>query len=126
MKHVILISRACIVHDGKVLVVKRANNDKYNPGKFTLPGGKIELGETPEEACIREAKEETNLDVEILKFRNLSEFRSLDSHHHIIVFEFLCKAVSDVRDIALSKEHAAFDWVDNFVPQTFPRENFLW
>lgn len=30
---------------------------------YTLPGGKIEAGETPEEACVREAKEETSLDI---------------------------------------------------------------
>ena len=46
---------------GKILLVKRA----YPPfkGKWALPGGYIEYGETAEKAAIREAKEETGLDV---------------------------------------------------------------
>jgi len=49
--------------DGEVLLVKR----KYNPriGTWSLPAGFLELGEAPEECAVREAKEETNLDIEI-------------------------------------------------------------
>jgi len=45
-----------VVRDGKVLVSKQYGN------KFDLPGGGIELGETPEQAAIREIKEETGID----------------------------------------------------------------
>lgn len=47
-----------IVHKDKVLIRK---HDKY--GMRTCPGGHIELDETPQEAAIREAKEETGLDI---------------------------------------------------------------
>jgi ADP-ribose pyrophosphatase YjhB (NUDIX family) len=49
--------------DEQVLLVKR----KFEPrqGTWSLPAGFLELGETPEECAIREAKEETNLDVEV-------------------------------------------------------------
>lgn len=48
-----------VIDNNKILLVKR----KYEPkkGEWCLPGGFIELGETPESACLRELKEETGL-----------------------------------------------------------------
>ena len=60
----------------KVLLVKRA----FQPAKGTwsLPGGFIELGETPEEAAKRELKEETNLNGEVIKLLgHCSHFNSI-------------------------------------------------
>ncbi|MFB6197400.1 MAG: NUDIX hydrolase N-terminal domain-containing protein, partial [Halobacteriaceae archaeon] len=45
--------------DGQVLVMKRADN-----GKWCLPGGAVQMSESPEEAAIRETREETGLTVE--------------------------------------------------------------
>lgn len=54
---------AVIFKEGKLLLVKRAH-EPY-PGKWTVPAGFMEWGESPEETSIRELKEETNLDVEL-------------------------------------------------------------
>lgn len=52
-----------IKKDDKYLMGKRSMNCDSGQGLFGFPGGKIEIGETPVEAAIRELKEETNLDV---------------------------------------------------------------
>jgi 8-oxo-dGTP diphosphatase len=60
-----------IVKDRKVLLLKRVENrgPEYRfPGYWCIPGGHVELGETLEQAAIREVKEETGLDVSNLKF----------------------------------------------------------
>lgn len=58
---------ACVLilrpSDGKVLAVSR----KHDETQFGLPGGKVDPGETPREAAIREALEETGLDVRLLQ-----------------------------------------------------------
>ena len=58
----IIASGPVIVEKGKLLVNKDENDDFYK-----LPGGKIKPGESAEECCIREAKEEINGDIEIIK-----------------------------------------------------------
>src|ERR1700761_2768357 len=52
---------AAIFRDGRVLIVRRARPPAH--GLYTLPGGGVELGETLEEAVIREVLEETALEV---------------------------------------------------------------
>ena len=50
-----------LVHKGKVLLVHNKSNNKWVP-----PGGHLENDETPDQAVIREMKEETSLDVEVI------------------------------------------------------------
>ena len=64
------------IQNKKILLVKRA----FEPAKgaWSLPGGFIELGETPEDAAKRELKEETNLNGEVIKLLgHCSHFNSI-------------------------------------------------
>lgn len=54
---------AVIVEGGKILLVKRAHEPAI--GKWSIPAGFMEWGESPEETTIRELKEETNLEIEL-------------------------------------------------------------
>jgi 8-oxo-dGTP pyrophosphatase MutT (NUDIX family) len=47
--------------DGQVILTKRASHLKHHPGQIAFPGGKLEPGETPEDAALREAQEEIGL-----------------------------------------------------------------
>src|SRR4028118_2200998 len=55
---------AIIIKNGSLLLMHRKKPDK---DYYVLPGGSVESGETPEEACIREVKEETGLVVTLEK-----------------------------------------------------------
>ena len=61
---------SCIIFDNdKILIIRRSNTDPWKPGWWDLPGGHVDPGESPIEAAVREALEETNLIVS-----NLIEF----------------------------------------------------
>lgn len=60
--------RCYLIKDGKVVVTKY-NEGQPNEGYYDIPGGKIEDGETPEQAAIREMREETGMVVRNLKHR---------------------------------------------------------
>ena len=48
--------------DGRILVERRKSDEETDPGKVVIPGGHVERGERPEQACKRELKEELGLD----------------------------------------------------------------
>ncbi len=71
-KIILTFAGGCIFNEkGEVLLQRRGNTNKWG-----FPGGAIEIGETPQMAAIREAKEETGLDVEVGKI--IGVFTDLD------------------------------------------------
>ncbi len=83
-----------LIEDNKILLVKQKISDKRN---WSLPGGKLEQGETIEQGIIREMKEETGLDVEIIRLLYLCDVSASDNT--LLHITFLLKRVAG--DIAL-------------------------
>ena len=78
--------------DGKVLLVQEAQEKCY--GKWNIPAGHLDCGETLKEGAIREIKEETNIDVEIdNKFRKVITYSPKEGVMKDVVF-FIGKAIS--------------------------------
>lgn len=63
-------ARAIIIKDNMILLMHRLKNSHEY---YVLPGGGIEENETPEQAVLREVKEETDLDIEIIKWWEIVE-----------------------------------------------------
>ena len=64
-----LAASAAVFRDGKVLIARRVQP----PGLWSLPGGRIEKGESPEQAAQREVYEETGVDCETVGFAGQRE-----------------------------------------------------
>lgn len=78
-----------IIHSGDgILMVKRRNP----PEGWALPGGFVDYGESIESAAVREAKEETGLDVELTRQFHTYSDPERDPRHHTITTVFLAKA----------------------------------
>jgi ADP-ribose pyrophosphatase len=86
---------AVAIRNGKILVVKRA----FEPGagKWSIPGGLVELGETLSEACAREMKEETGVEIDVLELINVFDMIDRDESGrikwHYVLVDFLVKPV---------------------------------
>ncbi len=82
------------------------------PGSYVVPGGHVELGEHLEETVIREAKEETGLDVFDPHFLCWQEFifdPSFWKRRHFLFFDFICQTKST--DVHLNDEAEDYLWI---------------
>ena len=85
---------AIIVNDkNEVLLLKRNANSRMHPGSWTRPGGAMEVGETPEEAVVREVKEETGIDVEIVRFLEMAHDIDNEKNKYWVALGFLARHV---------------------------------
>ncbi|MBT4824890.1 NUDIX hydrolase [Candidatus Woesearchaeota archaeon] len=82
-----------IRHKGGIVLVKR----KYPPYGWSLPGGFIDYGESAENAAIREAKEETNLDIEIVKQLKAYSDPKRDNRLHCISITFVAEGKGNLK-----------------------------
>jgi len=84
---------AIIIHDGKMLIVKRGSDP--GKGKWSVPGGLVELGETVKEAVEREVLEECNLKVEASHLIDIVDNIIRDKNgrikYHFIILDFFAK-----------------------------------
>ncbi len=84
---------AIIYCDGKVLATKRA--DAAGPGCWEFAGGKIEAGETPEQACRRELLEEQGIALQVLWYLDTLEHDYPEFH---LSMDMFVAPLSGVRD----------------------------
>ncbi len=87
------VTGSFIIDNDKVLLIRWGDNKGSWSGKWTVPGGKVEYGEKIEDAVKREAKEETDLDVEVVKLIDVDE-GIVGEEKHYIFLNYLCKAVA--------------------------------
>jgi len=80
-----------VVKDGKALIVKRGHEPRK--GEWSLPGGRVELGETLIDAVRREIKEETGLDVDVgplLEVFDRVHRVETRVQYHFVIVDYLC------------------------------------
>ncbi|MBI4015729.1 MAG: NUDIX hydrolase [Candidatus Aenigmarchaeota archaeon] len=81
-----------IEKDGKIVLIKREGPPFK--GKWKLPGGMVEYGQTVEQAAVLEAKEETNLDVELLDILGVYSNPQRDPRFHSLATVFVAKPLN--------------------------------
>ena len=104
-----------IFNDEKEFILIKRKNDPYKDF-WALPGGFVDYGETTEHAAVREAKEETSIDVELIKLFNVYSDPDRDPRRHTVSVFYLAhgdmndaKADDDAKDIGIF----SFDDLDN-------------
>lgn len=87
---------ALILKDGRLLLIQRGSQP--GKGKWSIPGGLVELGERVQDAMVRETKEEVGLDVVPVRLMDAFDSITLDEQgrvqYHFVVVNFLARIVS--------------------------------
>ena len=100
------ISKAVIIRGDKYLLLKRASRSRAYPDKWDFAGGKHEPGETPEQAVVRETKEETALSINPGKELKKEEYH--DKKYDLLFHYFIPTFSGEIR---LSDDHSEYRWI---------------
>ncbi len=107
-----IVAAAVVIEGGRVLLTQRAEG-KHLGGLWEFPGGKLEPGESPEEALVRECREECGIEIAVADILDVTFHRYADKD--VLLLFYRCSIVSgEVRHLQV-EDHA---WVD---PQKLDR-----
>jgi len=106
---------------GGVVLVER----KYPPPGWAIPGGFIEVGETAETCAVREVREETGLDVELVDLVWVYSDPRRDPRRHTMSVVFLGRADGEPRGADDAEEARAFAWDALPAPLAFDHADVL-
>lgn len=81
---------ALVDENGRILLQKRPEG-KPMAGLWEFPGGKVEIGETPEGALVRELKEELSIDVNASDFEPVAFASEAMEDQHLVLLLYICR-----------------------------------
>ena len=101
----VVVAAAVVVRDGQVLLTRRAEG-QHLAGLWEFPGGKLEDGESPEEALVRECQEECGIEVAVTEILDVTHHRYPEKE--VLLLFYRCELRSgEVRHLQVA-DHA---WV---------------
>ena len=103
------LSVSVLINDGegRLLLLKRSMKSRFWAGQWETPGGKIDAGESFDQALVRETKEETGLTISLDCVAGVSEFEL--PHTRVVLLFMTAHVVSG--EVRLSEEHEEYAWL---------------
>jgi 8-oxo-dGTP diphosphatase len=110
---------ALILRDSKILVCQRRRDDTHRL-QWEFPGGKVEPGETPQQALARELREELGIEAAIGRelFRTRHRYRELQAELELIFFQANVDPSASLQNLVFE----GFEWA---APSALPQYDFL-
>ena len=116
MKTILVSAVALIDKDGRILIAKRPDG-KSMAGLWEFPGGKVELGETPEQALVRELSEELGIKTWNSCLAPLTFASHAYEDFHLLMPLFVCRKWEG---IIIPKEEQELKWVNSNELKNYP------
>jgi 8-oxo-dGTP diphosphatase len=114
---IVLVAAVALVDpDGRVLIAQRPEG-KSMAGLWEFPGGKVEAGETPEAALVRELQEELGIDTWESCLAPLTFASHTYEKFHLLMPLYACRKW---KGIAQAREHTALKWVRSAALKDYP------
>lgn len=104
--------RGICENNGKILLMKVRSKSVHDACKWELPGGKVKRNEFFDESLIREFKEETDLDVEVIDFIKVVEndYVACKTKEKVKSLQIIMEVKAEMEKIRISNEHDQYDW----------------
>jgi 8-oxo-dGTP diphosphatase len=108
MRKPFTLSAKVVIRDegDRCLLLRRTTTSQGNPGRWDFPGGKVETGESFDRSVVREVREETGLEIFIVRVVGFAESESPEKRIAYIILE----GRRERGDVRLSEEHEEFQW----------------
>ena len=107
-KNLKIVVSIALINDESEILLSRRPEKKHLSGFWEFPGGKVDEGETPEKALIREVKEELNIDINDKCIAPLS-FSEFDyKNFHLLLLLYVCRRWDGE---PMSMENNKLEWV---------------
>jgi len=118
-ENIIIAVGAVIINQDKKMLIAKRPLDKPMPNKWEFPGGKLEDNESLPECCIREIKEELNLDIEVNEYVGYEDI--LYKNKAFCLHLYTASLKDSSQTISLN-EHDEMAWVsfEDFEKYDFP------
>jgi 8-oxo-dGTP diphosphatase len=101
--------KAIVVKNNELLAIKRSDAEEVYTNLWDIPGGRMNFGEDPQYCLKREVKEETGIDIDIVRPYNVWSFKP-DERSQVVGITFEC--IYRRGDVTLSHEHSEYKWID--------------
>lgn len=113
------------IDDKEFILIKRKNSPYKD--YWALPGGFVDYGESTESAAIREAKEETSIDIRLIKLFNVYSEPNRDPRTHTVTVVYLAKGdLNQMKADDDAKEIEIFSFKDlNLIDLAFDHDDIL-
>ena len=106
---IVVAVKGVITHNNRVLIIQRSEDDEVGAGTWECVGGKMDFGESLEDALIREVQEEVGLIINIDKLLYATTFKTSE-HRQVIILTYACTTYNNM--VVLSGEHKNYLWAN--------------
>jgi len=107
-----VIAGAATVHNGQFLLLRRSDRESFLPKVWGIPAGRVNPGEDPGEACLRELFEETGLQGNVLDLVGYASFVSRRGNVNLSNVQLNFLVLVDDRDVRLDRtSHSEAQWM---------------
>lgn len=104
------VGAAIFNDEGKLFITKRGKKAKNERGKWEIPGGGVEFGETFKEAIVREIKEEVGVEIEVIELLGICDHIIPLEKQHWVSPTYICKIVKGKPKILEPEKCAEIGW----------------
>lgn len=96
--------------EGKILLALRGQKAKNERGKWEIPGGAVDFGETLKDAIVREAKEELGVEIEVIEMLQVADHILPDEKQHWVSPTYFCRIVNGTPKIMEPEKCERLGW----------------